>query len=391
MARRGENIYHRKDGRWEGRYWVGKRPDGRAIYKSVYGARYCDVRKELALRRAEFYIRQERVTPNFHDERFEERAAYYLEHKVKPYVKESTLVGYGRLVAQHLIPAFGGIPLCSMEPENLQRYFSSQVDVLSQGTLHNIFSLLRTILNDAYQDGRLTRRIWENVRLPRAAKPAARVLSQEEQTEVETLALEEGRLEFILCLYTGVRLGELCALQWEDVDWAERKLVVRHSLQRISQSGSSRVVMGTPKSAASQRKIPLPSFLLKMLAEMRQSTGEGARFLFPGKRGDFCDMRTMQARFKRLADRLGLAGAHVHTLRHTYATRCLERGIGIETLCALLGHSVPTITLRYYAHSTEQQRADSMQNVPLLSGKPSALVSQARKGRQDKGFQPFRN
>lgn len=349
------------------------------------------MRKELALRRAELYVRQEHAAPDFRDERFEERAAYYLEYKVKPYVKESTLVGYGRLVQQHLIPAFGGIPLRSMEPENLQRYFSSQVDNLSHGTLHNIFSLLRTILNDAYQDGRISRRIWENVRLPRVAKPSARVLSREEQTKVETLALEEGRLEFILCLYTGVRLGELCALQWADVDWAEHKLVVRHSLQRISQDGSSRVVMGTPKTLASQREIPLPAFLLHMLEEMHRDSDGDEGFLFPGKRGDFCDMRTMQARFKRLADQLELAGAHVHTLRHTYATRCLERGIGIETLSALLGHSVPTITLRYYAHSTEQQRSDSIQNIALLSGKPSALVKHGRKDRQGPGFQPPRN
>ena len=216
MARRGENIYHRKDGRWEGRYWIGTGPDGRRSYKSVYGKRYADVRRELAIQRAKHYLELDR--PDSSDMLFEERAAYFLEFKVKPFVKETTMVGYRRLIVQHLIPAFGGIPLRSLGPEDLQRYFCSLGGLLSQGTIGNIFSLLRTILRDAYADGKLARQIWQNVRLPKGVKAPVRVLDPEEQTEVETLAFEQGRFEFILCLYTGIRLGELCALQWEDVD-----------------------------------------------------------------------------------------------------------------------------------------------------------------------------
>ena len=114
MARRGENIYHRKDGRWEGRYWIGTRPDGRRIYKSVYGRRYADVRRELAIQRASLYLTQD--GPRDSDVLFEERAAYFLEFKVKPFVKETTLVGYRRLITQHLIPAFGGMALGALEP-----------------------------------------------------------------------------------------------------------------------------------------------------------------------------------------------------------------------------------------------------------------------------------
>lgn len=389
MARRGENIYHRKDGRWEGRYWTGTGPDGRRIYKSVYGRRYCDVRRELAIRRARHYLELDR--PEACDMLFEERAAYFLEFKVKPFVKETTLVGYRRLIVQHLIPEFGGMPLGALEPEDLQRYFSRLNGTLSHGTIGNIFSLLRTILRDAYADGKLARQIWQNVRLPRESKPPVRVLNREEQTKVEKLAFEQGRFEFILCLYTGIRLGELCALQWEDVDLERRRLIIRHGMQRISSGGSSRVAMGTPKSASSRREIPLPSFLCGMLAEQRRQAGEGARFVIPGKDGKNCDMRTIQSRFKRLTVELGIDGAHIHTLRHTYATRCLENGMGIETLSALLGHSSPTVTLRYYAHSTPQQRAMSVQDVPLLSAKPSAVVRQRRESLSDGRSGAFRN
>lgn len=389
MARRGENIYHRKDGRWEGRYWIGTQPDGRRIYKSVYGRRYADVRRELAIQRASLYLSQEK--PRSGDVLFEECAACFLEFKVKHFVKETTLVGYRRLIVQHLVPEFGGMPLGALEPEDLQRYFSRLNGTPSHGTIGNIFSLLRTILWNAYADGKLTRQIWQNVRLPRASKPPVRVLNREEQTKVEKLAFEQGRFEFILCLYTGIRLGELCALQWEDVDLEGRRLIIRHGMQRISTGGSSRVAMGTPKSASSRREIPLPSFLCGMLAEQRRQAGEGARFVIPGKDGKNCDMRTIQSRFKRLTVELGIDGAHIHTLRHTYATRCLENGMGVETLCALLGHSSPTVTLRYYAHSTPQQRALSVQDVPLLSAKPSAVVRQRREGLPDGRSGAFRN
>ena len=389
MARRGENIYHRKDGRWEGRYWIGTGPDGKRIYKSVYGRRYADVRRELAIQRASLYLRQDR--PRDGDVLFEERAAYFLEFKIKPFVKETTLVGYRRLIVQHLIPAFGGMTLGELEPEDLQRYFSRLDGTLSHGTIGNIFSLLRTILRDAYANGKLARQIWQNVRLPRASKPPVRVLDREEQTKVEKLAFEQGRFEFILCLYTGVRLGELCALQWEDVDLEGRRLIIRHGMQRISTGGGSRVTMGTPKSASSRREIPLPSFLCAMLREQRRQAGEGARFVIPGRDGGSCDMRTIQSRFQRLTGELGIDGAHIHTLRHTYATRCLENGMGIETLSALLGHSTATVTLRYYAHSTPQQRAKCVQDVPLLSAKPSGVVRQRRESLPDGHSGTFRN
>ena len=377
MARHGENIYHRKDGRWEGRYCTGMRPDGRRIYKSVYGKRYTDVRRELAIQRALLYPQQE--CPRNDDVRFEERAAYFLEYKVRPFVKETTLVGYRRLIVRHLVPAFGGMLLNELEPEDLQRYFSMQRGVLSSGTIGNIFSLLRTILRDAYADGKLSRQVWQNVRLPKDEKAPVRVLDRSEQTEVENLSLAQGRFEFILCLYTGIRLGELCALQWEDVDLEGRRLTIRHGMQRVSPGGDSHVTMGTPKSSSSQRVIPLPPFLCGMLAEMRSRAGADARFVIPGRDGKSCDMRTIQTRFQRLTDELGIAGAHVHTLRHTFATRCLECGVGIETLCALLGHSTATVTLRYYAHSTPQQRVRSVEDVQLLSASPSDLVRKGRK------------
>ncbi len=388
MSRRGENIYHRKDGRWEGRYWVGKRPDGTPIYKSVYGKRYNDVRRELLLRKAECCASQGK---SGRTETFSERAAYYLEYKVRPCVKETTWASYRRLVNRHLNPAFGAMSIDQLETEELQRYFTWQSERLNQGTLRNVFSLLRSILNDAFQDGKVARRVWENIRLPRLRKKDIRVLTCEEQIVFEKIALQEGRWEFILCLYTGLRLGELCALKWENVNWAEGSITVCHSLQRISHGGSSKVIVGSTKSASSNREIPLPSFLCNMLRDAYQDIRHESHYVVPGRDGGFCDMRTVQARLKKLTDALRLEGVHVHTLRHTYATRCLECGIGVETLSDLLGHSAANITLRYYAHSTRQHRFESVRSLELLSACAVQSGQDAPNPPERVGLYPLRN
>ena len=218
-----------------------------------------------------------------------------------------------------------------------------------------------------------------------------RVLTCEEQIVFEKIALQEGRWEFILCLYTGLRLGELCALKWENVNWAEGSITVCHSLQRISHGGSSKVIVGSTKSASSNREIPLPSFLCSMLRDAYQDIRHESHYVVPGRDGGFCDMRTVQARLKKLTDALRLEGVHVHTLRHTYATRCLECGIGVETLSDLLGHSAANITLRYYAHSTRQHRFESVRSLELLSACAVQSGQDAPNPPERVGLYPLRN
>lgn len=360
MAKRGENIYHRKDGRWEGRYISGRHPNGKAILTSVYGSRYQDVRRKLIEKKSACLIQLAKGQAIY----FEDRVDYYLEKKIRPFVKPSTYMHYHQIAAHYLIPAFGTLQLSDITSERIQCYFSGMAERLSPGTTRNIFNLLRAILRDAFLDGHLSRQIWENVRLPSAQRGQAQVLTLEEQKRFEEIALRENRIEFILCLYTGIRVGELCALQWRDVDIQSTSLRICKSLRRIGKQS----VIGAPKTDCSSRIIPLPPFLFQLLDEYRKACGgREDEFLFPGKKRAYCDIRTIQARFAKLAGLSGLQHAHVHTLRHTYATRLLEQGVGVETVGALLGHASPSITLHYYAHCTTQHKVESVRILHLLN------------------------
>lgn len=184
------------------------------------------------------------------------------------------------------------------------------------------------------------------------------MLSVDEQKALRTAALEQGELVTLLALYTGLRLGEICALRWQDIDQARETLHVRGSAQRLQVSGEgakTAVVVGAPKSAKSRRTIPIPAFLMERL-QAHRAQSDSVYVLGCGDKP--ADPRAIQRRFTRLVSSVGLVGVHFHTLRHTFATRMLELGVDVKTVSVLLGHSSTRITLEFYAHSLlDQQRA----------------------------------
>lgn len=196
------------------------------------------------------------------------------------------------------------------------------------------------------------------IRLQPKEAALQRVLSKAEQDAL-TQAARECNLPALLSLYTGMRLGEICALKWADIDWAQKTITVRRTVQRIARVGAedgarTMLMLGTPKSLRSQRVIPVPDFVL---AQLRMLQDAGTVYVF-GQASAPAEPRTIQRRFQRLTQALGLAGAHFHTLRHTYATRLIEYGVDVKTVSVLLGHGSAKTTLDFYAHSLiSQQRA----------------------------------
>ena len=234
-------------------------------------------------------------------------------------------------------------------------------DSLSAGMLHNIHRLLRSAMRAAHEKGLIRDNPCVGIKLPRNRAKTPRVLTRNEQQKLERTAVKKGAIEYLLCLYTGLRLGELCALKWSDVNFETGALYVRGTMKRID----GKAVIGAPKSGNSEREVPVPAFVLKMLRIRIKQTG-GNGFVF-GTGGKAASMRTMQARLKALTKGIGLEGVHMHTLRHTYATRCLENRIGMETLSDLLGHSGPQITLKYYAHCTRENKFASVRKLKAIA------------------------
>ena len=181
-------------------------------------------------------------------------------------------------------------------------------------------------------------------------------------------ALKQNNLPVLLSLYTGMRLGEVCALKWQDIDWKKRTVAVRRTAQRVAHAlpsahESTFLMVGTPKSRRSRRVLPIPDFLISKLREAFFAAGSLSpeTFIF-GNGARAAEPRTLQRRFSRLLHSVGLTGVHFHTLRHSFATRLMELGVDIQTISALLGHESARTTLDFYGHSlTEQQiRAASL-------------------------------
>ncbi|MEZ3435183.1 MAG: site-specific integrase [Lachnospiraceae bacterium] len=365
MSRKGENIYYRKDGRWEGRYIKGRKPDGRPQFGFIYGKQYGDVKKRLTLIKAELYQDSGITAPAIYGNgSLESWADYWLETHVRPHVRPETYAGYRRNLDNHICAYLGKMRLTDISQRHIQNLANGLRDKMAATTLHGICRILKSLLTSACDEGLIMQNPYRNIRLPKAKNRPPRVLTQVEQKKLETAILYNNEPEYLLCLYMGLRVGELCALRWKDIDFESNILHIRHSVQRIpgeENRSRTRLVLGIPKSDASVRDIPLPRFLSEILyKKLREEEGKPDEFLFKGTKAGYRDPRTMQQKLCGLCRKLEIEDVHMHTLRHTFATRCLEKGIRYEVLCEFLGHSSPQITLKYYAHCTPETKRTSI-------------------------------
>ena len=315
MAKRGENIYKRKDGRYEGRYVIGKKPDGKTRFGYVYGWFYADVRKQLLQRKAAALQRNRLETKAVS---MNDWVLYWMENEI----------------------------LGSVKPSSYQTY-------------------LKACLQFAVEEEQLAQNPCRKIRPLRGERPEQRVLTR---TEQETLRSTDGcGLPVLLSLYTGMRLGEICALKAEDINWEKQTITVCRTVQRVAQGAPSAktvLTVGSPKSRQSRRVIPLQDFLAEKLRTQLPPGQQKDFFLF-GTGDRPADPRAVQRQFARLTQKAGLTGVHFHTLRHSFATRLLEMGVDVLTVSALLGHGSAKTTLDFYGHSLFDQRRRA---VDLLNG-----------------------
>lgn len=361
MSRRGENIYKRKDGRYEGRYVIGKTPAGRTRFGYVYARQYAEVRAMLLQRKAE-RLQADRPSSAYHGT-LADWMERWMEDELLDSVKESSWQTYRNLLTRHLMPRLGGYALTQLTSKVVHDFVGDlESSGLAESTIRGVYRLLSSAMRYALDEGVIRKNPCRRIRIQHRERGEQRVLSRSEQEKLRQTADGSRDLPALLSLYTGMRLGEICALKWTDIDWEQGTITVRRTVQRIAGKGFENhgrrtlLMIGTPKSRHSCRVIPVPEFILVMLRERLQSCC-GDAYVF-GKASAAADPRTIQRRFSRLAKKLELSGAHFHTLRHTFATRLLELGVDVKTVSALLGHSSARTTLDFYAHSlSEQQRA----------------------------------
>lgn len=194
-------------------------------------------------------------------------------------------------------------------------------------------------------------------------------MSRTEQQQFMRYLLKDSdliKLGIVFALYTGVRCGELCALQWSDIDLLEKTVTISKTMQRIqnrnNESGEkTKIIIMPPKSDDSFRTIPIPDFLASMLKEFQPKQRDA--FLLTGLTDKYVEPRCMQNRFKKHLSTCGIENMNFHALRHTFATRCIEVGFDIKSLSEILGHADVNTTLSLYVHSSFELKVDNMKKL----------------------------
>ena len=364
MSRRGENIYKRKDGRWEGRYIKGRKLNGSIHYGYVYGKKYYDVKQKLTLIKSQLSYYQEQIIYSYSGT-VQEWAVYWLETFVLPTVKLSTYVSYKSKLSVHVLPQLGEIKLTELKKEEVQTLCDQLEEKLSDASVHTVFRVFHTCLSVAEEKELIAKNPADAIRLPQMGKRASRALSTDEQKRLKQVAsLSTNGLAVLIALETGMRIGEISGLKWSDIDWKRREVHVRRTLQRLTDNnGKSQVVEGLPKTKSSTRVIPLSKRLYHQLWQQKNSSEE-AYILSNTEKS--VEPRVIRYQFKQMSKEAGLSDVTFHTLRHTFATRCLEVGVNIATISALLGHRSIKMTLDVYTHSLLSQEREAIDQVSIF-------------------------
>lgn len=365
MSRRGENIYKRKDGRWEGRYRKGC-IGSKTIYGYIYGKSYAYVKQRLIEEKSKYLFK---INENgYKDDLFTNISKLWLD-SCKNGCKESTQVKYKNMLEDYILPILGNYCVSKIKSETITTMCKELLlcggkegTGLSSKTIYDVISILRGIRKFAISEQYQVGFDIADMKLKKEQKEL-RVFDSAEQLILCDFLLQNMNLDhlgILLCLYTGIRVGELCALRWEDIS-LERKLIHIHKtmlrIQTDNEATKTKILITSPKSLCSIRTIPIQDNLITILSEYKKSSDA---YLLTGLADHYVEPRTMQYRYKVVLKKCGIADANFHALRHTFATRCVEAGFDVKSLSEILGHSSVNITLNRYVHPTMDLKRNNM-------------------------------
>ena len=364
MPKRGENIYKRKDGRWEGRYIRGRSPSGRAEYGYVYAGSYreCRAKRQKCLDACrEAPVATSLLTLNQAAERF-------LADKQDD-LKRSTLARYTYVLEHYIQPVLGAVLLSQLTANQISEFLRRlQKNGLSGKSARDVGVLLKSILRysakklDCPSPGM-------TVELPAYRRKQIDIFYPDEIRRLAQMIMDEPTttgIGILLTLNTGLRLGELCALQYKDIDLRNGVVHVRKTVQRIRSGDRTSLMVLPPKSDSARRTIPLPGDMAALLKKIIQSHPNGENYLLTGKSAPM-EPRTMQYQYRAWLKAAGVPYRNFHVLRHTYASRCVERGVDVKSLSEMLGHADVRTTLQVYVHSSLEHKMRVIQSICFLA------------------------
>lgn len=365
MPRKGENIYKRKDGRWEGRYIRYYNIDGKAAFGYIYARTYRDVKEKLALYKSSPSSSVSKRRKIFTYSQLLDEWLWSTRLKVK----ESTYARYLQLIQAHIRPTMGKYLLSQITLRSIENFIAFQLKSgrldakggLSSKTVADMLTIIKSTLEYANMNNYITHCNLKKLSIKKKENEM-RVLTNDEQEALIKELFENmnfSKFGVLLSLYTGIRIGELCALKWEDISLTDSTLKIRKTMQRIQETASisearTKIAITEPKSKCSIREIPLPGFIIDIAQQLYTSP---QAFVLTGSESRFIEPRTMQNHFKKYVTESGIEKANFHSLRHTFATRCVEVGFEIKSLSEILGHASVNITVNLpYGHTYQSSQ-----------------------------------
>lgn len=366
MGRKRKNgegtVRLRKDGRWEGRIVIGYDENGLPKTKNVLAKTKGECIEKLKALKST-------ITPDTPiklkaDMPFGEWLNHWYETYCKPNARPATQRTYEGYIRLYLRPRLGSIPLNKVTTSDIQQMCTwmmteARLDQkngdsgLSDSQVINCYSLCDRVLEKAVAEKLIVRNPAKGCKLPPNRPNEMKVLSREDMQKVLIQAKEENYYElFLLEFSTGLRLGELMALQWDDVDLVTGELRINKQVNLVG----SKLVISEPKTKAAVRTLILPPSVRKVLAEYK--TRVNSRWLFPSPKKDDLPIipSAVSRRLHTLLEHAGCEQVRFHDLRHTFATNALAHGMDIKTLSTILGHVSSATTLNTYSHVTDEMR-----------------------------------
>ena len=298
----------------------------------------------------------------------------WLTHYIKPSSKQRTFEQYSKAAQIHILPYLGNVELTDLTPFVLQKFITGLTENgnkrtgkgLSPNFVKTILSIVQNSLKTAHLVGYLPEYSANKIKRPKPKEKQVECFSAWEQKKIEEAALSAKKDKYrgiILCLYTGLRIGELLALTWNDIDFEKSILSVTKTCHDGNENGKHIRIIDTPKTENSRRQIPLSKTLVKMLKDKKKKS-KCEFVIADGEKPVF--IRSYQRMFELFLKKLGLQHKGFHSLRHTFATRALECGMDVKSLSEILGHKNAMITLNRYAHSLWEHKAEMMNKLSKM-------------------------
>lgn len=369
MGRHGENIRKRKDGRWEARFIVGYDCSGKAKYRYIYGKSYLEAKEKKRVASEAMYTNVPVIDGVCENISFRQVVQEWLvQHRSN--VKESTYAHYVNVVEKQILPVLGDCYISSLDKNQLQYFLKIKLangrldgaGGLSPKTVSDMRSILAQIFNYAQEKCYISAAIS----LPSISvkKSQINVLTKNEQKKLEKVLFgntEPICLGILISLYAGLRIGEVCALQWRDFNFEEGTIHINKTVIRINDSDpdactKTKILIQKPKTPCAVRTIPLPLFLVDYFRQQQRASNI---YLLTGTE-KFFEPRSCLKKYKRILKKAGLNDYTFHMLRHTFATRCIENDFDIKCLSEIMGHSSVSITMQRYVHPSMDLKRQQM-------------------------------